>query len=397
MLFRSYVEKEPIIVDGNTYDAFSPKELERHIQRLKGEHGGLSGDGIFVPLGRPRLMERMKTVSLTQETRENLLLIGRSDEQACTAAVVTSAMKAFILQGRKVRVWAYAKNRVYQAYRSDPWGARGFSSVQYTEGMEAVCDDIRALKAAIKNKTVSNELIVLLGMDRICSDFDFVDGDSALDAAAVAAVAEAQAAREREAVRSGAVAVGAFEQAMDAWKKKKFKATGAMKAAARAEGCAPEEVQAAYVEALRAFNRDHPAPDKESFVQPMSAERAEEKGAADMATGAYNAMSDFQYIVKQGSRLGYHFMLCLDSLADIKSTGLKADLFRHRLAFQLSADDSRELFGSRVAHVLPEHICQYSDTLEGYSFRPYIHRGITWDGWEIDAEGRPCNPFLADE
>ena len=90
-------------------------------------------------------------------------------------------------------------------------------------------------------------------------------------------------------------------------------------------------------------------------------------------------------------------MLCLNSFADLKTTSLKGDLFRHKMSFQVSVDDSRELFGNRNASGLPERICQYYDLLEGYSFRPYMHKGITWDGWEIGEDGAAINPFEVKE
>ena len=109
---------------------------------------------------------------------------------------------------------------------------------------------------------------------------------------------------------------------------------------------------------------------------------------------SYNASEDFKYIVKQGSRFGYHFMLCLNDLSDLRATQLQQDLFRHKLVFQVSADDSIALFASKIASRLPEHICQYSDTLEQYSLRPFIHEGVSWDGWDVDSNGEAINSIL---
>ena len=95
----------------------------------------------------------------------------------------------------------------------------------------------------------------------------------------------------------------------------------------------------------------------------------------------------------QGSRLGYHFLMQLQSLSDVKTCGLKIDYFRYRMAFQLSADDSRLLFNNKVASTLPEHICQFDDTLGHYSFRPYLHHGIDWEGWSVDENETVINPY----
>ena len=84
----------------------------------------------------------------------------------------------------------------------------------------------------------------------------------------------------------------------------------------------------------------------------------------------------------------------MNNLSDIKGTQLQQELFRHKLAFQLSADDSVAVFSSRIASKLPEHICQYSDTLDQYSLRPFIHSGVSWDGWDVDSNGEAVNSIL---
>jgi len=51
------------------------------------------------------------------------------------------------------------------------------------------------------------------------------------------------------------------------------------------------------------------------------------------------------------------------------------------------------MFSNRYASELPEHICQYYDSIERYSFRPYLHQGIGWEGWDVDANGNVISPF----
>ena len=50
-------------------------------------------------------------------------------------------------------------------------------------------------------------------------------------------------------------------------------------------------------------------------------------------------------------------------------------------------------FFSKIASALPEHICQFDDGLERYSFRPYLHCGVEWDGWAVEADGHVINPY----
>ena len=143
---------------------------------------------------------------------------------------------------------------------------------------------------------------------------------------------------------------------------------------------------------IRQINAEQSAqPQTDAPAVPGGTENAASQDAAK--SGAYRATEDFNYIVKQGSRLGRHFMLHLTSFADFKATGLKLDDFRHRMAFQIPADDSRELFVNKSASSLPEHICQYYDLIDRYSFRPYLHSGIGWEGWSVEPDGRVNSPY----
>ena len=126
----------------------------------------------------------------------------------------------------------------------------------------------------------------------------------------------------------------------------------------------------------------------EEVTENSTEDNEEEEDAVEVKSKEYNALGDFKYIVRQGSRLGYHFMLCLNNISDLSSTGLQIELFRHKLAFQTSGDDSVQIFSTRIASKIPEHICQYSSGLEQYSFRPFLHEGVTWDGWQIDENGK---------
>ena len=108
----------------------------------------------------------------------------------------------------------------------------------------------------------------------------------------------------------------------------------------------------------------------------------------------YNAKADLQAIVKMGSRLGVHFLMCVNSIADIKQTGIGEREFVHRMAFRMPKDDVSYIFPSGSASSvsgMPQHVCMYTDTMSKYSFRPYIHKYINWDGWQIDSKGNVVN------
>lgn len=373
----SYCDKRPVLVDGNTFDAFDSKEFQNHIDALR-QNGkkDLSGDEMFVSFGTPRLMVKIRTAALSMETRENILLIARAAEQACAASVLLSAMKSYRLQGGEVQIWAYGKNRLYRTYKQEfvDGGAK------VVEGMDAVCDAIRELKQALVSKTAANTLIVLVGMDRICMDFEYMDGGTA--------GTPKPAQPTIDEIREGFKARGAVVSTDEEERKRQFAVAWVpkkrqLKREAKAAGKSAGEIEAYLAEELEKFRVEFYAEaDQPEFQAAEEAETAPEPTAEPAegqdenaeqpetaASGAYDAQADFAYVMKQGSRLGYHFMMCLSNFVDLKQCGLKPDLFRYKLAFQVSVDDSRALFNNKIASVLPEHICQFDDTLERFSFR----------------------------
>ena len=392
---QAYVNKHPVLVDGNTYDPFVAEEFLAAIREVKRDRASdLSGDELFSVFGTPRLMERMKLATFSSETRENLLLVARAAEQPCTASILLSAIKSAVAQGSNVHIWAYEKNRLYRAYKNlfTP------DHVMVSEGMDEICNAISSLKNSLQEKTARPGLYVLIGMDRICMDFDFVDGSAS------GAVKQSQKPAMAE-VRQGFVEKGAVVDSEDAEQKRLygmawFKRKRELKKELAAAGKSPKEIDELLPAEEQKFRSEYGmgviAEEKKGSSEEKSASLeavVETVSAQKPTSGAYNAKEDFVYVIKQGSRQGCHFLLTLNSLADLKQCGLKNEFFRYKLAFQLSVDDSRNLFNSKIASALPEHICQFDDGLERYSFRPYLHCGIEWDGWSVGCDGTIINPY----
>jgi len=390
---HAYVDKHPVLVDGNTFDPFRVSQFLDRVREGKRERASdLSGDEIFAAFGTPRLMEKIKLVTFSSETRENLLLVARAAEQACAAAILLSAIRCAQAQNYRVHVWAYEKNRMYRTYQH----LLHTEHVTVSAGMDAVCNSIAAMKKALQEKTAVPSLIVLIGMDRICMDFDFVDGSNPAESAHMKKPLLSE-------VRQGFVNKGAVVDSEDAEQKQMYavawlKRKRELKRELTAEGKSPKEIEEQLPMEERkfraAFGIGSVAGGKSVGISGGPKSEIVAEAAADRAnTGAYNAKEDFVYIIKQGSRQGCHFLLTLNSLADLKQCGLKSEFFRYKLAFQLSVEDSRSLFNSKIASALPEHICQFDDGLERYSFRPYLHYGIDWDGWTVERDGTVINPY----
>jgi len=382
---NAYVYKHPVMVDGNSYDAFDRTVIRAVLNNYRRTNSdSLSDNDLVVSLGIPRRMSGTEYVSLYSGSRENLLMIAPYSELACAMSVVWTVAESSRMQGAKVSVWAYSRNRLYKSYKDSH-----FSRCSISEGMDAVCDAIRELNKKIRTHSSGSEVIILLGMEQLCMDFEFYEGTSAGKKSRADAYLE-----QRKALENSNAVVHTDEedqrrQVAQAWVKKRRE----LEKAYKAEGLASDEIKQKLRDDLKQFTAEPNLP-RPAAAPDSAAKPAEEEKVEEVRTGAYNAKDDFIYCIKQGSRMGYRFMMLLSSVSDIKQCGLKMEFFQHKLGFQMSADDSRSLFGNKIASNLPERICQYDNGTDRYSFRPYLHKGIVWDGWMVDENGKAVSPLI---
>lgn len=347
---KQYKRKERVIVDGNSYESFAG-----HVAQLKDwaetapYHSELTGDEVFMNVGTPRRMDNMIPIIIEPETRENVLFISDSAEIACSAAIIKSMAESFRAQGGNVHIWAYGRNRIYRIYK-DVW-----SEYNPAVDMDAICDEIRSLKKKIDAQIDGKDLIIFIGMDRVCSDFEIAvpgkNGGSGIDHSATDAM---------------------------------------MSSAAWIETDPDEPDLFTFLNEAEATGLIYQPPETEQEPE-KPAETAEP--AEDKESGAYDAGDDFREILMQGSRFGYHVVAVASSVADFGQSRAKIELFRHRMSFQIPKDDSWELFGSSLAAELPAHICRYSNMMTSFSFRPYLHKEFEWEGWTVDEQGNAVNRF----
>lgn len=345
---RTYVNKHPVVVDGNSYESFDSRvdSLDNWLE-IAPNREDYSGDEYFLNLGTPRLMDSMRPLALTPESRENLLLIGGAGEMPCTAAILLSAIRSFRRGGGKVHIWAYGRNRLYRKYQN-VW-----NQFDCRTDLDEICDEIRRVHNNITSQEEGKDLFLLLGLERITAEFELAEGMPAGTGKVV----------HSDVNLDALIASGAVSQEEDGEPDLFAQLMGL--------GDLPDE------------------PQEEMPASEPAQDPAEDAGSKE--TGLYNAAEDLSYLLRQGSRMGYYFMTASNSLIDFKQTGLKLDLFHHKLTFQISKDDSWELLGKSSAAGLPAHICQYSNGLDTYSFRPYVHKEIGWDGWSVDENGIAVN------
>lgn len=480
---HTYVDKEPVIVDGNHYDGFCLSQLMGEFDAYRNGHSDeVSSEDKLLAVGTPRRMMRFLPLVLSQESRENLLLVARAAERAAAVSVILSTAKSFAAQGGNVQIWAYGRDRIYRTYKDSH-----FSGYTCVEGIDDVCDAIRHQKERLDQGKNGNDLIILLGIDQICGDFEFykskpsasgrmsgmgrnvsADRDlsdvdwnlSAADRNISADLTDHMAVTEEEQQEVDEV-MDAFldfepiaeqiedegldaglsleeieaeiEKAREKFLREQAQQNGSGKTAANVaaktetSAGAPEqgktfdtvdgesagtaegqrkvagnknintESDIMYTSDFNKMNVSDNNITKEglSYTDGLPEKTAlEDLDNQELVLGAYNATEDFKSVVSLGSRQGYHFMVVLGDYSDLKQTKLNLNLFRHRMAFSLAPEDSQMMFGTtRAASGLPEHICQYTNRMESFSFRPYIHPGIGWNGWEMDEDGTVYNSY----
>ena len=75
-------------------------------------------------------------------------------------------------------------------------------------------------------------------------------------------------------------------------------------------------------------------------------------------------------------------------------------LFKHKLLFRTSKTDASSLVGVADAEViskLEDHSFRYNNGLDRMSFRPFLHKGLFWDGWQVNENGVINNSDEEDE
>lgn len=379
----TFVSKNPVIVDGNSFDAFIDSNIKRAMLQYRITHiDEIYDDDVLIALGSPRRMENYIFSSISNESRENLLLIADSSEQARVASIILSIAKSFKIHNNRLQIWAYEKNRVLRRYITI------FKSIgiEIITGIDAICDEIRTTKNNIIEGRLDNRLVILLGMDHIYLDFDYVGGtrkegykskyDNLKDVAATTP-------EELDEAK-------AFNSFMVKWKNENLEKL-------KSEGKSKEEIAVIRRAAISKFKAEFLANKEKTKADTSKVEVKEDSNNGEKNNipehGAYNAADDFIFVVKQGSRLGVHFMLNVSAYTDLKSMGMKLEYFRNKMSFTISVEDSRMVFGNgKIGSNLPEHICQFDNTLDRYSFRPYLHSGIDWDGWSVKGE-TIINPY----
>ncbi len=330
-----YVDKQTLIVDGGNYHAFDEAAPAMRAALQQSADGALQ----LYP-GEPRRMRRLAPVCLSQGFCENLLLVASAAEQAPAVSVLLSLRRSLQLQQRTLSVLADIRDPVFrQLAQLDEQDDRLRQAVCI--GLESVCAELHSLKEQVTCGEAVDRCVALLGLEALVQEMSFCQPQA------------------REPARTATL------PGIEKWEPGE---QGLLAQLSALTDSASEQ----------ADKPPRPTP-PEVLQQPTHA-----------ASAAYDARGDLAFLLTHGPRCGLHFIAVFRTMAEFGQTKLDAALFRHKMMFAAPKSDAAALMGMASGAVvagLSDHSFRYTNGLDAMTYRPYLHEGLSWDGWKLENGG----------
>ena len=404
---NQYVDKKPIVCGSAALTAFSPKRFDEEVKGYRSDiSSSLADEDVVISFGQPRSLDKDIYTFITNSARENIFLLTNRDEMVCTMSVILSAIRSARRQGTEVQVWGHRTNQIYRNYKQTH-----FSKLTVAEGKDAVCEAMIQLAKKIHERAKGNELIVLLGMEKICEEIADDSGKSPFDAmmwskpsskailsqgsqkpTMVSMTPAANAESSSTKLELSQSSLDAFDALMAL--AENTNSSSAVTGKTKKESDAELEKKAAAVfketlgeDAELAFLDDEDDGITGDLFQMIQ--------SSEPTSAKVDYLQLFKDLLEHGCKNGYHFLLCIDDYNKLRDIGLNIKSFNHRLSFQTDSNDtSMWIFNSSQAATLAPNVCLYSGlgAANGrFLITPYLHKGVTWGDWTIDEKGQAQN------
>lgn len=341
----AYINKRTLIIDGNKYTSFDEKRedissiLNSRIELLQ------DGETAYLFVGEPRRMLQVSPIEIDNAFCENVILIAPNSEKMPATSIVLSIEESLSLQNKNFEIWTTKKNLIYRQLV----GECGKTSDTMCKDLEEVCSNIKQIKSTIESKQEADRFVVILGLESMIMDMAFYESNLP--------VSQKISPKEQSLI--------------------------SVSIEKRKPGEMDLLTQLSYVEnGSFEFNATQYDEQQESEDLNQSETNIEEL--------IYDARSDLKYIFTHGPNLGYHFVVVFNSVGEIKQSKIDLSCFKHKLSFRVAKADAIEIVGSSGAGVVSElddHIIRYTNGIDSISFRPFLHKGLEWDGWKIGNDG----------
>jgi len=349
---RAYIDKKTMIIDGNQYLPFNNKvdDIKEYLKR----HAEVISDGEtgYVFLGEPRRMMPLYPIEMNRGFCENVLILTNSGEKMPTTSIILSLEKSLGLQNIPLNIWTSKRDNVYRQYVGD---CQGDASC-IKKDLASICSEIRSIRKAIENKTETNRFFVMLGFESLILDMAFQKESSRKDT--------------NERTQSGSVL---SEITVEKRKPGELDLLSKLNAAENGD--------------IGFSNASEDVVDSSLVSDETSTIANATNSESDMI---YDAREDLKYILMHGPNLGYHFIMVFNSVGEIKQCKTDLSLFKHKILFRTSRQEAMEIVGSTWANTvagMDDHTFRYTDGIDSVSFRPFLHKGLSWDGWKISESG----------
>ena len=321
----SYIYKQPLVVDGNCYHKID--RLIPDFEKYINNHDDEIDDEVTVFLGEPRRMKPIYPHNILRAFGENILLLGSLNEAKPLVSILKSIETSLNLQSISLDCWSSKNNPLQRSLKK-----AGSVSGEMVVGTESVCARIKAVKKKIENKIYDDKFIVITGLENMTNDMLFLSGMSGISTSPF----------------SGGLA----------------KPTGPS--------------------FLDILNKSI-----ETGV-PLDLDEKSSSGEPNEVEEIYDARSDLEYIVTYGPLYGYHTVIIFHSIMEYEKAHLKNELFKHKVFFPFPKSQTMTLVGSYEASEIArmrDHVFLYTNGLESLTYRPYLYKSLSWDGWELDDSG----------
>lgn len=332
----AYINKQPLIIDGNVYHPFSDKK-EEMLAHVRENGFSLQEDGLWdIFWGEPRRMMSLFPVQIADSYGENVFLLAPVNEREAALSALLSMKQSVDMQHKRVEIWSSRKESLYRQLV----GKCGWKSERQLD-LEEVCQAIHVCRAAVERKERGQVFYVLIGFESLMLDMSFQEKKS-----------------------------GGFDGSLDS----------VFRPVRRAE--------TGGTDLLSMLKGGGMAGSGETAVGVQQEKETQEE-LSEPESLVYDAREDLKYILTQGPRLGYHFLMLFHTMGEFKELRLPGGLFKHKIFFRAPRDEVFELAGSQGKAIasLPEHTFRYTNGLDSLNFRPFLHAGLTLDNWVMNEDG----------
>ncbi|MCM1540572.1 MAG: FtsK/SpoIIIE domain-containing protein [Blautia sp.] len=403
----AYIYKQPMIIDGNSYHPFSDKK-DKMMEYLEKRKPLLRSEGLWdIFWGEPRRMMHVFPAQIADSYGENVFMLAPIHEKEAALSVLLSMKQSLDMQGRFVQLWTTRKHGMYQQLVGDC----GWSSVKRLD-LEQVCQAIADCRKKIEDKKPGNTFFILLGFESLMMDMSFQERKAA--PGQMQTQTQAQPLKDFSSMfqPAGAPRAGG----LDLLSQMNMKGQGGSAAVAGGQTDVTAGVQDESRFAVAGMQPGETAGVQGGNVFAANVQSGGMTGAqagAGMPSGAgaakqsadepesplYDAREDLKYILTQGPRLGYHFLMVFHTMGEFKQMKIAAGLFKHKVMFRAPKADVFEMVGAQGKDVaaLGDHSFRYTNGLDSLSFRPFLHAGLSLDGWKVNEDGSVAEEVLEEE